>query len=470
MTVLVKCVLGVSVVVVLTMLMYDHQIRGYEFRSSVNKSFSTKNLTKVLLTVNADLAAISDNTDAELQNRTLQEIKNKLVANLTIADLEKLVEMVQRNETLSAPNPQSGIGRPSTTSHKRVSTTLISAALEKLKLFLLEEVTGTRFPELMNKAMEAYPGTNNGHPKTTKIVIVTTWRSGSTFLEELLSSHPAVFDIYEPLLMYDLKRIREGPVALEAQGIVSNLLKCKYQEDSYMAIIKRIKNMMERNRDLHRQCKSPEYGLDICYDLKFLSTACKLFPWTLMKLVRMKLELMQPMLESSTLSDGLQIIYLVRDPRAVINSRRSTVHWCKSSTKDCASPSLLCQDMIDDIKTFKLFQEVFPGKVHLLRYEDMANDPFNKTKQMLDAIGLDFNARIEEFLLTHTKTEVNNAWTTSRNTKKRLLYWTHKLPWSDVQEVQAACSSAMESYGYIPVQSLDKLTLNDVLRPLAGSI
>ena len=58
-------------------------------------------------------------------------------------------------------------------------------------------------------------------------MIATTWRSGSTFLEELLASHPGMYNHYEPLLHYGLKQIRDGKDADDAKKLVMELLSCK---------------------------------------------------------------------------------------------------------------------------------------------------------------------------------------------------------------------------------------------------
>lgn len=223
---------------------------------------------------------------------------------------------------------------------------------------------------------------------------------------------------------------------------------------------------MERNTYLYRLCRTSVTDLNVCYDLDFLTATCEIFPWTLMKLVRLKLSLMKPFLEDPEISKHLHVIYLVRDPRAVINSRRSTVGWCKESSHDCYSPAVLCDDMASDLQTAREFQKLYPNKMHILRYEDMANDPYNQTQKLLEAIGLDYNKKMKTFLNSHTTVEHDKPWTTSRDSKKRLLYWTKSLPWEDVKEVQQSCSSTMLDHGYKTVNSLNSLSLENVLNPL----
>ena len=60
-----------------------------------------------------------------------------------------------------------------------------------------------------------------------QLLIVTSWRSGSTFLGEMLSSHPAVFQHYEPLVYAGANQIRSGDSAGEAVAHLTALFKCK---------------------------------------------------------------------------------------------------------------------------------------------------------------------------------------------------------------------------------------------------
>lgn len=59
-------------------------------------------------------------------------------------------------------------------------------------------------------------------------IIVTTWRSGSTFLGDILNSYPANYYHYEPLLDFGIVQIRGPPNAQKALNVLSNLLNCNY--------------------------------------------------------------------------------------------------------------------------------------------------------------------------------------------------------------------------------------------------
>jgi len=61
-------------------------------------------------------------------------------------------------------------------------------------------------------------------------LIITTWRSGSTFLGDVLNSHPGNYYHYEPLLDYDIVQIRGEPLASGAMKNLRNLLHCNYTD------------------------------------------------------------------------------------------------------------------------------------------------------------------------------------------------------------------------------------------------
>jgi len=61
-----------------------------------------------------------------------------------------------------------------------------------------------------------------------RLLIVTSWRSGSTFLAQILSSYPGVFQHYEPLMHVGLLQIRPGDEAAKAAvQHLNSLLHCK---------------------------------------------------------------------------------------------------------------------------------------------------------------------------------------------------------------------------------------------------
>ena len=51
----------------------------------------------------------------------------------------------------------------------------------------------------------------------------------------------------------------------------------------------KITEMIARNKLVYEVCNSKDYGQSLCYNTNFLETSCHLFPWSIMKLVRLRL-------------------------------------------------------------------------------------------------------------------------------------------------------------------------------------
>lgn len=67
---------------------------------------------------------------------------------------------------------------------------------------------------------------NVTHPK--RLLIVTTWRSGSTFLGQILSEHPGVYNHYEPLMHVGVEQIRPDDPRVDSVVLhLQDLLQCR---------------------------------------------------------------------------------------------------------------------------------------------------------------------------------------------------------------------------------------------------
>jgi len=60
----------------------------------------------------------------------------------------------------------------------------------------------------------------------SQLLIVSTWRSGSTFLANILSLHPTVFHHYEPLMVHGWNQISQGKLAAKAVELLRSLFLC----------------------------------------------------------------------------------------------------------------------------------------------------------------------------------------------------------------------------------------------------
>ncbi|CRK87194.1 CLUMA_CG000999, isoform A [Clunio marinus] len=128
-------------------------------------------------------------------------------------------------------------------------------------------------------------------------IIISTWRSGSTFLGDILNALPGNFYHYEPLLTYDIMQIRGPPHDRPAIKSLKKLLKCNYTGlDDYLEFGENHNYLFTHNSRLWNQCHLfPSF----CYQPKFLEPFCKLFPLQSMKVVRLRMKIAASLLRDT---------------------------------------------------------------------------------------------------------------------------------------------------------------------------
>jgi hypothetical protein len=88
-----------------------------------------------------------------------------------------------------------------------------------------------------------------------RALVTTTWRSGSTFLGDILLSHPATYYHYEPLLHFGIEQVRTGRKAREALRVIKSLFNCDYSKLG-MRFNKKVINFVI----LDKICTNPSVG------------------------------------------------------------------------------------------------------------------------------------------------------------------------------------------------------------------
>ncbi|KAJ9587785.1 hypothetical protein L9F63_018768, partial [Diploptera punctata] len=279
-----------------------------------------------------------------------------------------------------------------------------------------------------------------GNP--VKSLIITTWRSGSTFLGDVLNSHPGNYYHYEPLLDYDIVQIRGEPAASGAVKHLRNLLNCNYTDmEHYLSYGKDHVWLFKHNTRLWEQC---EQHPALCWIPEFLNPFCRLFPFQSMKIVRLRLSLVEELLEDPNLD--VRVLLLVRDPRGTLQSRKHR-DWCPGNP-DCYEAIRLCTDLVADYSAAVRFTIKYPQRFRAVRYEDLSVEPHKSVRDLLHFFGLSFHPNIRLFLDTHTKVNVGGVSSTYRNSKSAPFHWRQDLTFSEVRAIQRACAPAMHYWGY----------------------
>ncbi|OWF41965.1 Carbohydrate sulfotransferase 1 [Mizuhopecten yessoensis] len=165
------------------------------------------------------------------------------------------------------------------------------------------------------------------------------------------------------------------------------------------------------------------------------------------KVPRLSVSLAAQLLHSEP---NLKIIHLLRDPRAIMNSR----HSLKWATAPGVSLSL-CKKMKEDYLNSDIIRKVFPGKVLTVFYEDLVTNPLETVRTMYDFAGYDFDEK-ESFRLNKiTGMTTNDAQMSSgkRTSLQIATAWRTKINLSTVDVINQGCNDLYSLVGYPPLRN-----------------
>jgi len=319
----------------------------------------------------------------------------------------------------------------------------IDTAISSEREFLAKDLEGYKTPN--GEDLKTFLMENGGHP--VRAMVATTWRSGSTFLGDIMTAHPATYYHYEPLLHYDITQARSGARGEDAVRTLKDLMHCNYTSlDSYLKYGKSHQWLFNHNKRLWAHCTAggSNFRKSYCWKPEFLNKFCPLFPFQSIKTVRLRLNLTRSLVEDPSLN--VRVLLLVRDPRGTMQSRKHR-DWCPGNP-DCDDPAKLCQDLVSDYQAFKLLNKQYPGRYKVFRYEDFSMNPTNNTIDVFKFFGFSFHQKVVDFLDSHTKSNKGGVSSTFRDSKTAPFKWREKLSMAEVVNIQVKCEEAMKLWGY----------------------
>ncbi|NXA35016.1 CHST5 sulfotransferase, partial [Eudromia elegans] len=320
----------------------------------------------------------------------------------------------------------------------------------------------------------------------THILILSSWRSGSSFTGQIFSQHPSVFYLMEPAWHVWVTMYQSSAKVLHmaVRDLVRSVFLCDMSVfDAYMSREKKKSDLFkwEASRAL---CSPPACDSfsrsdiitagdcrTLCgrYPFSKVEEACKTYSHVVIKEVRFfDLKVLYPLLTDPSLN--LKIIHLVRDPRAVFRSRENTV---AELTRD-SSIIVGTQNTKGEMGPYNTMQEICKSHVEiykagsravssflkdrylLVRYEDIVRDPLAKAAQMYRFAELHFTPELQKWIynITHGKGQGTQAFDIeSRNAVSVSQAWRKTLPFQKIEKVQNVCKDAMDLLGYRLLQS-----------------
>ncbi|XP_068105420.1 carbohydrate sulfotransferase 6-like isoform X2 [Hyperolius riggenbachi] len=314
------------------------------------------------------------------------------------------------------------------------------------------------------------------------LLVVSSWRSGSSFVGQIFNHHSDVFYFFEPGYPIWIKLPNESSELLHypLRDLLRSLFTCDVSSLRHY-LPKGGKHIDELRffAETRAFCMPPacsafvpseEYNRLSCYhrcrdtSLDTMAEICKTYSHVVMKTVRIfDLSVLLPLFRDPALD--LRILHLVRDPRAIASSRKyfvlnddnKIVLKNEGNTNITISRVMkkICKSQVD-INSVAKAAQTFQGRYMAIRHEDLSNEPLKYVKEIYKFASLPLTKDLEQWLYNVTNKEEgdgNNNMTFSRESSKVIQKWRSDLDFGFVEEIQKNCKEAMDLFGYLPARS-----------------
>lgn len=303
-----------------------------------------------------------------------------------------------------------------------------------------------------------------------RVIIVTYFRAGSTFVGDIFSSNPRTFYHFEPLHMFSNNARLDGGAALNASKLVGHLLRCEFSRvQHYIRWVTEMKFLFRRNHFLWAMCGGQNA---VCFKGEYVAKVCLRAPTQVMKVTRLHMSQVKDWIKTNRdIAGSVKVVHLVRDPRGILASRR-LLDWCNES-KSCAHQDTLCSEIRADLDSFEDLKRELPNGTYRLRYEDVSVEPEKEVRALFKGLGLKYTTSVANFLKTHTrarKVDALDPYSTRRNSSTVAFEWRQKLKYADIVEIQKSCSDVLLRLGYDTIASKSGLTGQPPIRSIPNLI
>ncbi|XP_064613360.1 uncharacterized protein LOC135477136 [Liolophura sinensis] len=300
--------------------------------------------------------------------------------------------------------------------------------------------------------------TSSNARNTTKVIILSYMRSGSSLLGELFNTNDDALYVFEPLWYLCVKAVPAYEQLVYLNGTVRypdtscqdlgrNILESFLTCDIENIDVGTLSAAWHLEKSLKLQKLASCGPKPTC--IKDLVRTCQKTAVRAAKIIRVRLSDLKPLLVKYP---ELKVIHLVRDPRGILHSRIEIKEYYRLNPLVTAEE--ICGNMKRDSETFKQFRVFFPGRVFQLRYEDFSSEPLLYTEQIFKFLNLSVPARTKAWVVENTHRQTNGAFDTSRNDSLKTAYrWRHLIPMQTVEAMIGPCKTAYDELLYVDKMS-----------------
>ena len=327
------------------------------------------------------------------------------------------------------------------------------------------------------------------NPQRTRVIIVAHGRSGSSFLAAVFNSHPDFFFIFEPLnIVQRLVDRLSKDYLYKAEHAVNSILNCNFTDDAFLQGLSRY--------SIHRASSRPLVSPPFCKTRyrrasDFLSRAnwklCgngTILASVLNELcgkhrhiaTKILLERIEPVdltwLVDNNGSSSVNVLYLVRDPRAMLHSR-SRMGWVVPNER--FKQGLRNGEVDEEVRKVCDTMELNlgavllePQNIKLIRYEELATNPEAIVRDLFSELRISTSTDVFQWI--HNKTHVHgpvkiSSLSLMRQANVSINGWRAKIDRQYLQIIETRCARVLKYLGYIPTQGSQGI-LHNLSRPL----
>lgn len=286
--------------------------------------------------------------------------------------------------------------------------------------------------------------------KPVQLMIITRWRSGSSFAGELFNNNPDFTYFFEPLiglvggntgLEFGSRQVEMLRQILSCDFVGSNHtwwsgqwnINCgKSMTFSMTMLCQYFRNV----RDLGEKTNRTNIMVqELCRSRRNIAV----------KTVRVPdISQVESLVSDPNLN--VKVINLIRDPRAVSLSRQKTKGVDQMSYSECI-------EMENNLRLWKDPPEWLKNRHMLLRYEDLAEDPLSITQKMYEFIGVPVPSAVKLWMEFNTNWNEVGEFAHARISSEAAHRWRTHITYQRMEDIQRHCIVPLIMAGYVPITS-----------------
>ncbi|XP_046546412.1 carbohydrate sulfotransferase 1-like [Haliotis rubra] len=296
-------------------------------------------------------------------------------------------------------------------------------------------------------------------------------RSGSTFTSELFQTHPDVFFMFEPFhttwyyrpkiipYLHKYKRIYFDDLEKFLTDVkidtLDKLLRCQFKNLDILTLIQEHWHDSITTK-AYKLCTVEQIGvagIENC--LPILTDACSRAKVNFIKTINLTIHQAEPFIDKDP---NLKLIYLVRDPRAVLSSQMRYGEFAPSAIDSYSKT--FCGIMLKDIQSYAKLKKTHPNQVTFVRYEDIAHKPIPLTEDLYNFVGLPLTQNVRKHIYNITtggNDEDCPLCISKSNSTQAAEKWRLQAKDDFVQIVDSNCKNVYQYIGYLPIMNASSL-------------